>query len=61
MDTVLREARQALPRRGKQREAALKQIAYFESNTDRMRYAEYRARGLFIGFTASFDYSRTDE
>jgi hypothetical protein len=49
LDMVLREARQALPRRGKQREAALKQIAYFESNTDRMRYAEYRARGLFIG------------
>ena len=41
--------RKALPRRGKQREAALKQIAYFESNTDKMRYAEYRARGLFIG------------
>jgi hypothetical protein len=49
LDRVLREARQALPRRGKQREAALKQIAYFESNTDKMRYAEYRARGLFIG------------
>ena len=49
LDMVLREARQALPRRGKQREAALKQIAYFESNTDKMRYAEYRARGLFIG------------
>ena len=46
---VLREARQALPRRGKRREAALKQIAYFESNADKMRYAEYRARGLFIG------------
>jgi hypothetical protein len=47
--TVLREARQALPRRGKRRESALKQIAYFESNADKMRYAEYRARGLFIG------------
>ena len=49
LDTVLREARQALPRRGKRRGAALKQIAYFESNTDKMRYAEYLARGLFIG------------
>ena len=49
LDIVLREARQALPRRGKRREAALKQIAYFESNTNRMRYAEYLARGLFIG------------
>jgi hypothetical protein len=41
--------RQALPRRGLRREAALKQIAYFENNTNRMRYAEYLARGLFIG------------
>ncbi len=49
LDTVLREARQTLPRRGKRRGAALKQIAYFESNTDKMRYAEYLARGLFIG------------
>ncbi len=49
LDTVLREARQSLPRRGKRRQAALQQIAYFESNTDKMRYAEYLARGLFIG------------
>ena len=46
---VLQEARQALPRRGQRREAALAQIAYFENNRDKMRYAEYRARGLFIG------------
>jgi len=49
LEIVLREARHALPRRGKRREAALKQIGYFESNTHRMRYAEYQARGLFIG------------
>jgi hypothetical protein len=49
LEIVLREARQSLPRRGLRREAALKQIAYFESNTNRMRYAEYLARGLFIG------------
>jgi len=49
LEIVLREAGQALPRRGHRREAALKQIAYFESNTNRMRYAEYQARGLFIG------------
>ena len=49
LEIVLREARQALPRRGKRRALALKQIAYFESNTDKMRYAEYQARGLFIG------------
>jgi hypothetical protein len=49
LEIVLREARPALPRRGQRRQAALKQIAYFESNTNRMRYAEYLARGLFIG------------
>jgi hypothetical protein len=49
LEIVLQEARQALPHRGKRREAALKQIAYFESNSNRMRYAEYLARGLFIG------------
>ena len=49
LEIVLREARQALPRRSLRREAALKQIAYFESNTNRMRYSEYLARGLFIG------------
>jgi len=49
LEIVLREARQALPRRGQRREAALTQIAYFESNTHKMRYAEYLARGLFIG------------
>lgn len=49
LEIVLREARHVLPRRGKRREAAVKQIAYFESNTNKMRYAEYLARGLFIG------------
>jgi hypothetical protein len=49
LEIVLREARQSLPRGGKRREAALGQIAYFERNTDKMRYAEYLARGLFIG------------
>jgi hypothetical protein len=49
LEIVLREARQSLPRRGKRREAALGQIAYFERNTDKMRYAEHLARGLFIG------------
>jgi Uncharacterised protein family (UPF0236) len=49
LDAVLQEARLALPRGGKRREAALDQIAYFENNTDKMRYAEYLDRGLFIG------------
>lgn len=49
LELILREARAALPRRGKRRTAALKEINYFEGNRDKMRYAEYQARGLFIG------------
>ena len=49
LEIVLREAQPVLPRRGKRRKSALKQIAYFETNTNKMRYAEYQARGLFIG------------
>ncbi len=49
MEIVSREARLALSGRGERRKTALKQIAYFESNTNKMRYAEYLARGLFIG------------
>ena len=47
--SVLREARQAAAAPGAATGGRLKQIAYFESNADKMRYAEYRARGLFIG------------
>jgi hypothetical protein len=49
LESVLREARAALPRRGQRRAAALKEIRYFENNRAKMRYAEYVTRGLFIG------------
>ena len=49
VETVLKEARNALPRRGLRREAALRQTGCFENNRDKLRYANYRARGLFIG------------
>jgi hypothetical protein len=38
-----------LPRSGKRRQAALKEIGYFESNAHRMRYADFRSQGLFVG------------
>jgi hypothetical protein len=42
-------ARQAMPARGQGRQAAQKALAYFENNQDKMRYWDYRQRGLFIG------------
>ena len=49
VDKLIRKARVALPRRGKQRKLARKALAYFETNRDKMRYWEYQAQGLFIG------------
>jgi len=44
-----RAARQILPRSGARRLLAATQIRYFEKNAERMRYAAYRAQGLFVG------------
>ena len=49
IEKITREAREALPRRGKNRKAALTEIAYLEKNRERMRYADFRAQGLFVG------------
>ncbi|MCC6160033.1 MAG: hypothetical protein IT350_18415 [Deltaproteobacteria bacterium] len=49
IDKIVAEARAALPRRGKNRKAALTEIAYLEKNRERMRYANFRAQGLFVG------------
>jgi hypothetical protein len=44
------EAIQSLSPRGKdQKEVCEKERGYFEKNKDRMRYAEFRKKGLFIG------------
>jgi hypothetical protein len=44
------EAIQCLsPRRKEQKEICEKEIGYFEKNKDRMRYDEFRKKGLFIG------------
>ena len=47
--TVLRQARAALPKSGKRRKQAQKQIHYFQKNQTRMRYVAFREQGLFIG------------
>jgi len=49
VDQVIQQAKAAIPRRGKKRSPALKALAYFENNRDKMRYWEYQAQGLFIG------------
>jgi len=44
------EAIQCLsPRRKEQKEICEKEVGYFEKNKDRMRYDEFRKKGLFIG------------
>lgn len=49
VDQLIQLAKAAMPRRGKVRQQALKALAYFENNRDKMRYWEYQAQGLFIG------------
>lgn len=49
IESLIRAARDALPRSGTRRALASKQIRYFEKNAERMRYADFRAQGLFIG------------
>ena len=49
VDEVIRRASDAMPRAGKKRRLALKALAYFENNRDKMRYWEYQAQDLFFG------------
>jgi hypothetical protein len=49
VDRAIELARQAMPARGKTRRLALKALAYFENNRDKMRYWDYQRRELFIG------------
>ncbi len=49
VEKIAAEARDALPRRGKNRKQALREIAYLEKNKERMRYGKFRSDGLFVG------------
>lgn len=49
VEKVLRALRKEGEREGVQGEAAREQIHYFETNKERMRYSEYRAKGYPIG------------
>jgi len=49
IEHLLQDVRNHLPRSGKRRHQALKQLPYFEQNAPYMRYAEFRKKGLFVG------------
>ena len=49
VEVLCQAAREIMPRSGARRILATKQIRYFAKNSTRMRYADYRAQGLFVG------------
>lgn len=49
VEKILYQARKRLPLQGQLRKSAEQQIGYFEDNKQRMRYAEFRKQGLFVG------------
>ena len=49
VDAVMQQAKAALPRQGRARKLALKELAYLRRNRHRMQYQTYRQAGYFIG------------
>ncbi|MFQ5853847.1 MAG: ISKra4 family transposase [Candidatus Binatia bacterium] len=49
VEQIAEEALERLPDHPKKNEEAEKEIAYLIKNKDRMRYADFRAQGLFVG------------
>ena len=49
VEKIIAQANQLLPPPGELREKAAEEIKYLENNKERMRYADYRAQGLFVG------------
>jgi len=49
VEKIVREAQKALPANKSIRKEAEKQLAYLERNREQMRYADFRARGFFVG------------
>ncbi len=49
LQVVLAQATAKLPKNQNLQKLALQQIAYFNTNAQRMRYASFRSQGLFIG------------
>jgi hypothetical protein len=49
VEKLIQEASQHLPDEPSRCKAARTELAYLEKNKERMRYAQFRARGLFVG------------
>lgn len=49
VETIVHEARQALPKDPRAAKEARTQIGYFEKNKERMRYAHFKKQGYFVG------------
>jgi hypothetical protein len=49
VEQIISAATGLLPKQENSRKSAATEIEYFTANTERMRYADFRARGLFVG------------
>jgi hypothetical protein len=49
IEDIINSAALLTPQSGERREKIKKEIGYFENNAHRMKYANYRAQGLFVG------------
>jgi len=49
LETIIEEARSFLPKDPNAKKDARREINYFEKNKERMRYADFKAQGLFVG------------
>jgi hypothetical protein len=49
IEKIIQEAQPCLPRGEDAAEKARTAVGYFETNKDRMRYADYKKQGLFVG------------
>lgn len=49
VEAIIRETQPLVSKATRQAEAVQKEINYFQANKGRMRYAEFRAMGLFVG------------
>ena len=49
IERIIREAKKRFPHEQPLPEAVQKEIDYFTNNKKRMRYADFRAQGLFVG------------
>ena len=49
VENIINEATQLLPKSGKRRKLAKKEISYFKNNVNRMRYKTFREQYLFVG------------